>query len=264
MEKTKKKGLLVVSFGTSVHKTREKTIDAIEQALQEAFGEFTCYRAWTSKFIIRKLRERDQIQIDTVTEAMERMFKDGVTDVLVQPTHVLNGIENEQMIAEVSACQGWFRSVCIGTPLLAGEEDVADVAEAVAEEFSWLPQEEALVLMGHGTSHEANEIYAALDHCLKRMGHDNMFLGTVEASPSLLNLMERVQAYGAKKVTLAPFIVVAGEHALHDLSGEGADSWKSQLEDSGYQVRCVLKGLGEYPKIRRLYVKHAEGALRIC
>lgn len=264
MKKTEKKGLLVVSFGTSVSETRIKTIDAIEETLKEALKEYVCYRAWTSKIIIRKLKERDQIQIDTVTEAAKRMLEDGITDVVVQPTHVMNGIENEQMIADVLAYRDQFHSISFGEPLLSSEEDAKEVIRAVSEEFSDLPKEEALVLMGHGTTHDANKVYAALDARLKDMGYSNVFLGTVEAYPSLETLMKTVQAYGAKTVTLAPFMVVAGDHALYDLSGADKDSWRSRFEAAGFQVRCVLKGLGEYPRIRRLYVEHAKKALRKC
>ena len=40
-----KKGLLAVSFGTSVNETREKTIDAIERELAAACPDCQLYRA---------------------------------------------------------------------------------------------------------------------------------------------------------------------------------------------------------------------------
>ena len=41
----KKKAILAVSFGTSFHETREKTIDRIEADLAAAYPEYTLYRA---------------------------------------------------------------------------------------------------------------------------------------------------------------------------------------------------------------------------
>ena len=96
-----KKALLVVSFGTSHHDTREKTIDRIEAHLAHAFPDRRVYRAWTSGMIIRKLRQ-EGLEIDTVSDALERMLADGVTDVVVQPTHLLNGVENDAMLRELS------------------------------------------------------------------------------------------------------------------------------------------------------------------
>lgn len=261
MDKTGKKGLLAVSFGTSVNETREKTIDAIEAELEAAFPEYRMYRAWTSGMIIKKLKRRDGIQIDTVTEAMERMLADGITEVAVQPTHVINGIENDQMTADVLAFRDRLESVCFGTPLLTTEEDSAAVIRAVMEEFPDFPGDEALVFMGHGTTHYANSVYAALDYRFKDMGYSNVFLGTVEAYPSLETLMRLVRAHGSKRVTLAPFMVVAGDHAMNDMSGQDRDSWRSQFEAAGFQVSCCLKGLGEYKGIRALYADHIRRAI---
>ena len=260
MNRTGKKGLLVVSFGTSVNATREKTIDAIEGTLRDAFLECTVYRAWTSGMIIRKLLKRDGVHIDTVTEAMERMLAEGVTEVVVQPTHVINGIENDRMIADALAFEKKFEKILFGAPLLTSEEDSRAVIRAVMEEHKDLPDGEALVFMGHGTTHYANTVYAALDYMFKDMGYPNVFLGTVEAYPSLETLIKLVRAHGAKKVTLAPFMVVAGDHAMNDMSSEDEDSWRSRFEAAGFEVNCVLKGLGEYEGVRRLYVQHVKDA----
>ena len=92
----KKKAILAVSFGTSFHETREKTIDRIEADLAAAYPEYTLYRAWTSKMIITKLKKRDGIVIPTVAEAVEQMISDGVQELIVQPTHIINGIENDR------------------------------------------------------------------------------------------------------------------------------------------------------------------------
>ena len=58
-----------------------------------------------------------------------------------------------------------------------------------------------------------------------------------------------------KKIALAPFMIVAGDHATNDLAGDEEDSWKSLLEAEGYEVRCILKGTrrvsaGEKPPCR--------------
>jgi cobalamin biosynthesis Co2+ chelatase CbiK len=51
-----------------------------------------------SKVIIQILENRDGTHIYTITEAMEQMFQDGMEEVVVQPTHIINGIENDIMI----------------------------------------------------------------------------------------------------------------------------------------------------------------------
>lgn len=251
-----KKAILAVSFGTSHSDTRAVTIDAIEQDFQNAFPDYSLYRAWTSKMIIKKLKSRDNIHVNTVKEAMEQMRADGITDVLVQPTHVINGIENDLMKEDALSYGEFFHSISFGNPLLTTEEDSMEVIQAVADEFSGLKEEEVLVLMGHGTTHYANAIYAALDYTFKDKGYKNIFLGTVEAYPSMESLMRMVKEYNPSKVILAPFMIVAGDHAKNDMAGDDPESWYSQFKAAGFPVSTVVKGLGEYPGIRRLLVKH--------
>lgn len=254
----RKKAILAVSFGTSHTDTCKVTIDAIEQDMQTAFPDYPLYRAWTSKMIINKIKKRDQIHIHTVKEAMEQMKKDGITDVLVQPTHVINGIENDLMKEDALSYQDDFHSIVFGDPLLTSEADSLAVIQAVTKEFSYLKKDEVLVLMGHGTTHFANSIYAALDYTFKDKGHPNIFLGTVEAYPSMESLMKMVASYKPSKVVLAPFMIVAGDHAKNDMAGDDPQSWYSQFKAQGYCVEPVLKGLGEYPGIRRILVEHLE------
>lgn len=240
----KKKAILAVSFGTSFHETREKTIDRIETDLAAAYPEYTLYRAWTSKMIITKLKKRDGIVIPTVAEAVEQMISDGVQELIVQPTHIINGIENDLMKEDVLARKEAFEKIAFGDPLLTTTEDNVAVLQAVMSEFPALAEDEALVFMGHGTTHYANTVYAALDYTFKDLGYTRTFLGTVEAYPSMESLKKQLRALALKKVILAPFMVVAGDHANNDMSGEDEDSWKSQFEAGRYQVSCVLKGLG--------------------
>ena len=262
MNQENHKAILVVSFGTSYEATRKVTIEAIEKDIANAYPDYKLYRAWTSKMILAKLKKRDNLHINNVKEAMEEMIADGITDVIIQPTHVINGIENELMKEDALSYRESFHSIRFGTPLLTSEEDNQTVINAIAEEFSYLSEEEVLVLMGHGTTHYSNAIYAALDYAFKDKGHPNIFLGTVEAYPSMQSLMKMIKAYAPKKVVLAPFMIVAGDHAKNDMAGDNPESWYSQFVQEGFQVETVLKGLGEYKGIRELFVKHVADTLQ--
>ena len=262
MNQENHKAILVVSFGTSYEATRKVTIEAIEKDIANAYPDYKLYRAWTSKMILAKLKKRDNLHISNVKEAMEEMIADGITDVIIQPTHVINGIENELMKEDALSYRESFHSIRFGTPLLTSEEDNQTVINAIAEEFSYLSEEEVLVLMGHGTTHYSNAIYAALDYAFKDKGHPNIFLGTVEAYPSMQSLMKMIKAYAPQKVVLAPFMIVAGDHAKNDMAGDDPESWYSQFVQEGFQVETVLKGLGEYKGIRELFVKHVADTLQ--
>ncbi len=250
-----KKAILVVSFGTSYEETREKTIGAIEEDFRRAFPDFEVRRAFTSGMIIRKLRERDGIEIDSVKQALQKLFDEGFGTVICQPTHVMNGFEFDDVRKEVDSWKGRFANIVCGWPLLTSFEDYPKVTRALREEFSDIQPDTALVLMGHGTEHPANATYPALDYRLKAEGCKNFFIGTVEGYPDLETVKKEVEAIHAKKVVLAPLMVVAGDHAINDMSGDD-DSWQQVFEAAGYETQVVLKGLGEYPFIRKIYLEH--------
>lgn len=184
--------------------------------------------------IIRKLKQRDQVQIDTVKEAFARMLADGITEVIVQPTHVIKGIENEQMMEEIRSFSEHFEKISVGEPLLSSEEDFRKVIEAVMEEQEDLEEQEALVFMGHGTEHHVNPVYAALDYMFKDLGYENVHVGTVEAYPSFASVLRLVKASDVKKVRLAPFMVVAGDHAMNDMAG-----WRRRLLEESFGSRRI-------------------------
>ncbi len=257
-----RRAILVVSFGTSYEETRKVTIDAIEQEIGDAHPDYKIYRAWTSKMILKKLKKRDNIHYDTVTEAFQRMREDGITDVVVQPTHVINGIENDLMTQEALAFRNDFHSILFGDPLLTTMEDNDYMIEAIREEFPDLADDEVLVLMGHGTTHYSNAIYAALDYTFKDRGYPNIFLGTVEAYPSMESLLHMIKEFQPRRVVLAPFMIVAGDHAQNDMAGDDPESWRCQLEAAGFPVTCVLKGLGEYKSVRKLFLQHVDAAIK--
>lgn len=259
-----KKAILVVSFGTSHEDTREKTIDAIEREIAADNPNHRIYRAWTSNVIIRKLEKQSGIHINTVTEAIKQIIADGITELTVQPTHIMNGMENDRMKEEIKAFRGQLSFLAFGNPLLTTNQDNIDVIQTLMARFSDLKQEEVLVLMGHGTTHYANTVYAALDYAFKESGYGNVFVGTVEAFPSIETVLKAVKGYKPQRVILTPLMIVAGEHAKNDMAGEGRESWSSQFKQAGFQVECVVKGLGEYEGIRHMlksHVKEARGTL---
>ena len=260
-----KKALLAVSFGTSFEETRKKTIDRIEADLAEAFPDRRLYRAWTSKMIIKKLKNRDGVEVDTVPEALRRMAADGVTDILVQPTHVLDGLENDWMREDILKEKDRFEKIAIGDPLLKYTDDFFAVVRGLIDALPALGEDEALVLMGHGTTHSVNMTYPALDYIFKDIGFRNVFVGTVEGYPTLDSVLRDVRAIDppVKKIYLAPLMVVAGDHARNDMAGEDEDSWKNRIEAAGFETECILQGLGEFPRIREIFVDHAENAAEV-
>ena len=256
------KELLVVSFGTSYNDSRRLTIGAIENALEEAFPDFSVRRAFTSQIIIDHVSQRDGEGIDNVTQALDRAVENGVKTLVVQPTHLMSGYEYNDLADELAEYADAFESIAMGVPLLDTDDDFLTVADALAEATAAFNDgETAICLMGHGTEAESNEVYAKMQTVMDKAGHENFFIGTVESTPSVEDVLAMVQAGNYKKVVLRPMMIVAGDHANNDMAGDEPDSWKSIFEAAGYEVTCVVEGLGSLGEIQSLIVQHAQAAV---
>jgi len=254
--------ILVVSFGTSYNDSREATIGAIESAIQATFPEYEVRRAFTSQIIIDKLAERDGLEIDNVGQALDRAVADGVKTLVVQPTHLMDGYEYTDLANELEGYVDKFEQVVLAEPLLSNDEDFGKTAEAIVaatEEYS--DEKTSICFMGHGTEADSNAVYETMQKVLTDKGYSNYFVGTVEATPTLDDVMALVKAGGYTKVVLEPLMVVAGDHANNDMAGEEEDSWKSQFEAAGYEVECVIEGLGQMEDIQAIYVQHTQDAI---
>lgn len=250
--------VLVVSFGTSHLDTLEKTIQPIEWDIAARLPGRVQRRAFTSGIILRKLAQRDGLHIDNVPQALERLAGEGCRDVVVQPTHIMNGDEYQKLMSQAEPFRDRFDRLVFGRPLLTTVQDYKSAAVALLTVLPEAAPDTALVFMGHGTEHFANSAYCQLEYLFHDMGRTDVLLGTVEGYPALDEVLSRLEERPqVKKVILYPLMIVAGDHAKNDLAGEEPDSWKSQLAARGYAVECVLSGLGEYPGIRALFVQHA-------
>lgn len=271
--------ILVTSFGTSFNDSRTKDIGGIEKAMAAAYPGWSVRRAFTSQIIINHVQARDGEKIDNVDQALDRAVKNGVKNLIIQPTHLMHGAEYDELKEEVDKYKDKFDSVKIAEPLLgevgsdasvinADKEAVAQdlTAEAVKEAgFSSLDEAKnqgvAFVFMGHGTSHEANVTYDQMQTQMKNLGYENVFIGTVEGKPadtSCTEVIKKVKKAGYKKVILRDLMVVAGDHANNDMAGDDKDSWKSQFKASKNfdSVDAQIAGMGRIPAIQQLYVAH--------
>ena len=260
--KEKKTVILVVSFGTSYADSIKSSIEAIENNVKKAFPSYEVRRAFTSSKILRKLKKRDGIIIDNVKEALERLLSEGCERVVVQPTYVIKGIEYDLLENDVRAYEDKFSSLSLGEPILCREEDYIYCADAVCEKVKAEGEktDTAVVFMGHGTDHPENSAYIKLGQTFLDLGLENYFVGTVEAEPDIFDIKRKLEEKGIKNVFLLPFMIVAGDHARNDMAGDD-DSWKSILENAGFNVKCFLSGLGENEEIRKIILKKIEKQL---
>ena len=243
-----KKGVIVASFGTTHEDTRKKTIDVIENDIREAFNDSIFIRAWTSDIIRSKLKRRENLHINNIKEALDEAVQEGVEELLVISTHIINGVEHNK-----------FKKIKIGAALLENDDDFKCIIKELNEIYN-KEADSAYLLMGHGSDHEANEIYEQLRNRFVDTGRDDIHIACVEGYPYIEDILPELSEY--KYVHLSPFMIVAGDHAKNDMAGDD-ESFKTILEERGKNVSFELKGLGEYDFVRNLILKHANEAVYV-
>ncbi|WP_125153185.1 sirohydrochlorin cobaltochelatase [Clostridium rectalis] len=257
-----KKGILVVSFGTSYEKTRKLTIEAIEKRIKEEYKDYEVRRAFTSGMIINKLKKRDNLFIDNTQEALDRMAKEGFKEVIVQSLHIMPGEEYDDIKLAVHRFvhKNVFDKLILGRPLLFRTEDYFKAVNALKTQIPERGEKEAVVFMGHGSTHPANSSYALFQYVIEEEGLGNVYIANVEGFPELDIIIPKLKKGNIKKVTLMPFMLVAGDHATNDMAGE-KDSWKTSLQDNGFEVEIYLHGIGENKKVQNIFLQHVQDCI---
>lgn len=256
------KALLSVGFGTSYEETRAKTIDVIDGKLAADFPDRKFYSAWTSGMIVAKVRKERGEMHYTLDEVFARLVHDGVDDLLIATMCLMNGHEMKKIAGYVETWLhgGEGRTAYLAEPILTSEADRKAIAASLVDEFADVPEGEAVLLMGHGSPGGPNEVYSQIQDELASLAGAKFFMGTVEGEPTFEDALNLLKESGVRRVHLAPFMVVAGDHARNDLSGADDDSWQNMLEAQGFETVVTLRGLGEFKAFQDLVCVHARKA----
>ena len=255
-----KQGILLAAFGSGSGQA-ESGLQLFDAEARARFPGVPVRWAFTS-LLARERLARERKKTDSVRKALEKMAFERYSHVAVQPLQCVPGREYGEVL-DVARVLSRERDlvVRVGTPLLHSEEDVAAAAAALVRH---LPAErgagEAVVWVGHGARHPATARYDALAHVVQ--GRDPLvFVGTMSDASDLPRILEQVRERQIRHAWLLPLLSVIGRHALRDLAGPEAQSWKSRFEAAGVACTPVLKGSAEYPGFIRIWLDHLELAL---
>ena len=219
--------ILLVSPGTAAPDNRKSARTGIKRTVAEQFPGWELREAFTS----------------IINEALEKAEAESVRRLIVQPLHLMHGRE-------------YAKVVCA----LCGDADFAAVLLAVIRRTAEFDDgRTAVCLVGHGSggSLEANadDIYIKMQKKLIQAGYKNYYVGVLKGKPSLEDIRNALKGdfLGKyRRVVLLPFMIEAGSHAKRDVAG----AWKRELERDGYEVVCILEGLGQIRQVQKLYAQH--------
>ncbi len=260
----KKNAILIVSFGTTYPKTREKNISAIRRLVGNVYPDWMVAEAFSSGIVRRAMKEKEQIDVLSPAEALAQLKERGYTHVAVLPTHIINGIENHNLKQAVEEHRSDFVQIEVADALLEKPQDYVDVANALWISLKDEVGDAPLVFMGHGTEHMADSSYAIMENALRACVNHPIYIATVEGRITIEDVIRRMNEELAraeqKHVVVTPFMLVAGDHANNDMAGE-EDSFYSKLKEAGYEPECMIRGIGEYPAVRDVYLAHLRAVM---
>ncbi len=289
-----KTAILLASFGTTVP-SGVQALDNITNIVRKAYPGTEVRITFTSNMVRsvwKKRREENAQQwldqgipeevmgVKNILQSLGDLQEEGYRNIIVQPTHMFFMEQSHDLSSYVAAVASirtlkakWrpFDQVVMGRPALgmpgdaySYHHDIDRVITTFAADAAMARKEGAILLyMGHGNEHWSTGVYGETEKKMRQAYPDvETFIGVVEGTPSLEDLMERLKGSVSKKVVLRPFMITAGDHAVNDMAGDDKESWKSILTAAGFSVQPVLEGLGSNDAFAALFVENIADAAK--
>jgi sirohydrochlorin cobaltochelatase len=294
-KKEDKTAIILASFGTTEPAGVESIIN-IQKKIQAAYPDIPVKLTFTSNIIRSVWKERraeakkwlgegipeEVLYGKNIISTFGDLLEDGYRNIIVQPTHIFFMEQSHDLAQVVDAMRSirtikerWrpFAKIALGRPALGTvgsrydyTKDLQIALETISGDAELARKEKAtLVYMGHGNENWPTGIYAEAQKMMRVLYPDVLTcIGVVEGYPGIEDVLEMLSGAKSKvrKVVLKPFMIVAGDHALNDMAGDGETSWKSMLSAKGYQVLPVLEGLGSNDAFAGLFVGHVRDAAK--
>lgn len=254
-----KKAILAVSFGTSHIEQINRCIASIVIRIKETFPDTTVDLAFSSQMIIDKLAREHQIIVPSISQKLEAFKAAGYDEVIIQPLHMISGKEYTKVL-ECAQNYAQCYSIKIGKPLLNSNKDFAAITKNLDERYG--REDALLVLLGHGTTHYADEAYAKLEREIQSQGVIAV-VSTLERFDSALELIDIAKAYQKKTLCIIPLMLVSGNHMQYDILGMGESQWQGKLSQSEIEIKIIQQGLGESVWIHELFIEHVKEAKKL-
>lgn len=239
------KNILLVSYGCSTKEQLDKIIINLVNELKKKYSDYNISYAFLSKFMRDKLLEKEKIYVDLLDERISKLRQEDITHIIIQPILVVPGGEFNK-IEKVFDRENESINITIGETLLHNNEVFHQVDSLMKNyKLSDLEDNQAIVLMGHGSVDSSQQMY--IDYA-KHLNEKNnkIYLATLEAKPDIKDLIMNLQKDSINEVHLHPFLFGCGVHTMKDMLGDNASSWKYNMEQAGIKVIGHKRGISEY------------------
>ncbi|CUO73666.1 MULTISPECIES: sirohydrochlorin cobaltochelatase [Clostridium] len=280
-----KRAVLIVSFGSSnldAYKQVESFIKNIKDSIDK---ELFIQCVFTSNILIKRMKEKNNIDILNVKEALEILFNDGYKEVILQPLHMIDGKDCDSLRNILEENKDRFNYIKLNPTLLINKgkntkESALNIANAIKDNVN---KDRCVVLVGHGsnrcqdnccyTSIGINQCcgdngnvcnddcYQEIEKALQSIGYKNVIIGTLEGSRTRSVVLKELKDKKIDDVIIMPLLVLPGNHIIKDIKGD--NSWESLFNENDINVEVNLKSLLEYEKIQKLYIDMINEAINV-
>ncbi|MGD9568405.1 MAG: sirohydrochlorin cobaltochelatase [Sedimentibacter sp.] len=248
-----KKAIVVASFGCSIKTSREKYIETIENAIRNTYKDIDCFRVFTSEIIRKKMKQEENLDIDNMKSCLKKLKENKYTHVYISVNHVIPGYEYEKILIAVNEFKNDFEVLKTSRTFLdeyMGEQEVNVIKSYVNTD---LKNDEAVVLVGHGTEHGSHKHYDKIEKLLRK-DITNLYIVNIEGSPYIDVIIDKLKVKKYKRIYLYPLLIVSGDHTLNDIGSDNENSIKSKIIANGIDVKMFYTGLGENKEAINLFV----------
>ncbi|GFP74945.1 sirohydrochlorin cobaltochelatase [Clostridium fungisolvens] len=239
-----KKGLIVLSNGTADLEALDRYEQVIDNIDTSRYSEVI--KAFASDKIIGKLKTRYNISKPNLRDGIEKLIKIGVEDITVATLFLIEGKEYEEAERLVKELREKYSNYSINiTHAALIQQDKHRSYEFIDRISPIINREYEIILVAHGTSHQAQLSYYEFQKSLRDKGYENIHIGTIEGEPSFEDIVNQLKKRNIKRIVLQPFLFVVGFHGKKDLITDNPNSWKSRLIREGFEVFTSDKSLSE-------------------
>ena len=254
------KAIIVTGFGSSSPSLRSRTFDPIMSEARRKFPGYDVRLAFLGGMVVERIRSRG-MEAESLEGTLDKAVSEGWEEAAVLPALPIAGNQFRQV---QSICEGFtdrIPSLLLCDPLLSSRDSMEEFLNVLPEVYpEAFERHSGLVMMGHGRGMEADRSLCQLQH-LSNMRGMGAFFTTVTGTPSPEDVAKMMRRANVERAVLAPLMFEAGYHARRDMAGE-RDSVKSFIISTGFEAECVMRGLGEYPEFRRMFLSRFESMLK--
>jgi sirohydrochlorin cobaltochelatase len=248
--------IVLTAFGTTAKAF--STYENMDAVFKEELPEHNIIWSYSSRMVKYALKKNKNLDLQDPGEVLANLHQQGYEWAVLQSLHLIGGHELHRLAAERNHVD---MRLSLGLPLLSSPRDYQEVAKAL-EAVIPENEDEAIVVVGHGTDHPSWTSYFALEAIMRKAYGPRVFAGVVEGFPEMEETISRILKNGFKKVRIIPLLLVAGVHFIEDITEE-EDSWQKNLEGHNIEVSVVSHGLGKLDGITRIFCRHIKDALDV-